>query len=77
MDLILCATMSHKRTVLEWYSNLEGRVFTMKEYAELDKHGKDMDISDPWGYDINIYEICASEIENCLEKTLVKLENKI
>ena len=76
MDLILCATMSHKRTVLDWYTELEGKVFTMKEYAKLDNHGKDMDISDPWGYDINIYERCASEIENCLEKTIEKLENR-
>ena len=76
MDLILCATMSHKRTVLEWYPELNGKVFTMKEYAELDNQGRDMDISDPWGYDINIYENCASEIERCLEKTIEKLENK-
>ena len=74
MDLILCATMSHKRTVLDWYPELEGKVFTMKEYAELDNQGRDMDISDPWGYDINIYEKCASEIENCLEKIIEKLE---
>ena len=77
MDLILCATMSHKRTVLDWYPELEGKVFTMKEYAELDNHGKDMDISDPWGYDINIYERCASEIENCLENTIDKLQKDV
>jgi protein-tyrosine-phosphatase len=73
MDLILCATMSHKRTVLNYYPELEGKVYTMKEYAELDNHGKDMDISDPWGYDENIYERCAVEIENCLENIINKI----
>ena len=73
MDLILCATMSHKRTVLNWYPELEGKVFTIKEYVGLDNNGRDMDISDPWGYDVNTYEKCASEIENCLEKLIEKI----
>lgn len=68
MDLILCATTSHKQSVLYLYSNLQGKVYTMKEYAKLDKNGQDMDIKDPWGYDEVVYRKCASEIEECLEK---------
>lgn len=68
MDLILCATTSHKQSVLYLYPNLQGKVYTMKEYAKLDKNGQDMDIKDPWGYDEVVYRKCASEIEECLEK---------
>lgn len=72
MDIILCATISHKQSVLYLYPKLEGKVFTMKEYAKLDKNGQDMNIKDPWGYDEFVYRKCASEIEECLEK-IVKI----
>lgn len=68
MDIILCATISHKQSVLYLHPELEGKVFTMKEYAKLDKNGQDMNIKDPWGYDEFVYRKCASEIEECLEK---------
>ena len=70
MDLILCATTSHKYFVLQQYPDLEGKVFTMKEYVHFDESGKDIDISDPWGYDIEIYRFCAGEIDTCLDKLL-------
>lgn len=73
MDVVLCATLSHKQSVLYLYPNLEGKVYTMKEYAKIDKNGQDMDIKDPWGYDINVYYNCAKEIEETLEL----IENKI
>ena len=68
MDIILCATISHKQSVLYLHPELEGKVFTMKEYAKLNKNGQDIDIKDPWGYDEFVYRKCASEIEECLEK---------
>ena len=68
MDIILCATISHKQSVLYLHPEVEGKVFTMKEYAKLDKNGQDMDIKDPWGYDEFVYRKCASEIEECLKK---------
>ena len=55
MDLILCATMQHKQSVLYLYPELKGKIYTMKEYAKLDKDGQDMDIKDPWGYDEFVY----------------------
>ena len=75
MDLILCATNSHKQSVLYLYPGLKGKVFTMKEYARIDKNGQDMDIKDPWGYDEYVYRRCAEEINECLEKTLEKIKN--
>lgn len=73
MDVILCATMSHKQTVLYMYPELEGKVYTMKEYAGLDKNGQDLNISDPWGYDMNVYTNCIQEINLCIEKMIDKL----
>lgn len=73
MDIILCATESHKQSVLYMYPELKGKVFTMKEYAKLDKNGQDMDIKDPWGYDINVYQNCAKKIEECLTKIIEKI----
>lgn len=70
MDIILCATKSHKEAVMYMYPNLKGKIYTMKEYARIDNNGQDMDIKDPWGYDIDIYNNCINEIEKCLEKIL-------
>ena len=67
MDLILCATTSHKQIVLYLYPNLQGKVYTIKEYAQIDKNGQDMDIQDPWGYGKNVYEQCAQELNDCLK----------
>lgn len=67
MDLILCATISHKNTVLQIYPNLRGKVYTMKEYIG---NTTDLDIKDPWGYDIDVYRNCASQINDCLEKLI-------
>lgn len=76
MDLILCATISHKQSVLFLYPTLRGKVYTMKEYAKLDKNRQDLDIKDPWGYDENVYYHCALEIEDCLKKTVERLKDK-
>ena len=75
MDVILCATTSHKQNVLFLYPNLNGKVYTMKEYAGLDDYGENIDINDPWGYDLNVYYNCAKEIEECLEKIVEKIVN--
>lgn len=72
MDLILCATTSHKNTILYEYPNLKNKVFTMKEYVQAGKESENVDIKDPWGYDIETYRFCAAEIDKCLEK-LIKL----
>lgn len=74
MDLILCATSRHRRDVLRIYPELEGKVFTMKEYVgyEREYHDK-IDIKDPWGYDIETYRSCVAEIDECLELLLEKI----
>ena len=74
MDLVLCATMSHKIGVLDIYPELEGKVFTMKEYVGYNREYHDkINIKDPWGYDIETYRSCVSEIDECIELLLKKL----
>ncbi len=72
MDIILCATKSHRDSVIYMYPNLQGKVYTIKEYAEFDDNGKDIDIKDPWGYDVEIYNNCMIEIQRCLGEIISK-----
>ena len=75
MDLILCATSSHKIAVLDIYPKLVDKVYTIKEYVNYNKKYHDnINIKDPWGYDIETYRYCALEIDECLEMLLKKLE---
>ncbi len=75
MDLILCATNSHKIAVIDMYPNLEGKVFTMKEYVDYNReYHYPINIKDPWGYDIDTYRSCAGEIDECLELLIEKIK---
>jgi len=60
MDLILCATNSHKIAINDMYPNLKEKTYTLKEYVNFDKDGKDINIKDPWGYDLETYRFCAN-----------------
>ena len=71
MDVILCATESHKNSVMGMYPELKDKVYTMKEYAGYPKN--DWNISDPWGYGIDVYKNCALEIEDCINIIISKL----
>ena len=71
-DLILCMTEAHKFNFLTYFPKMKGKVFTLKEYV----YGKDVEninISDPWGYDIKVYTDCAKEIVECVDKLLEKI----
>ena len=74
MDLILCATMAHKMEVISIYPELEGKVYTMKEYVNYERqYHNSINIKDPWGYDIETYRSCAGEIDECLELLIKKI----
>lgn len=69
MDLILCATNSHRMQTISLYPELSNKIYTIKEYA----YGVNEDIADPWGYNENVYEKCATELEKCIDKIIEKL----
>ena len=54
------------------YPNLKEKVYTIKEYATKNDTNKnaDINISDPWGFSIDVYRKCAKEIEENLEKII-------
>lgn len=76
MDIILCATRNHKRMVLDLYPELKNKIFTMKEFAQIDDGGRDLDIKDPWGYNMQVFLECAREIQVCIDKILEKVIDK-
>lgn len=77
MDLILCATSSHKMAVIDMYPELKEKVYTMKEYVNYNrKYHDEIDIKDPWGYDIETYRSCVAEIEECVNGILEKCKEK-
>ena len=71
-DLILCMTEQHKYNFLAFYPKMKDKVFTLKEYV-LGNDIDNVDIDDPWGYDIKIYNACAKEIVDCVDKLLEKI----
>lgn len=67
MDLIFGMTDAHKEELLYLYPELKGKVFTLKEYVKYQKDGhSNINIKDPWGFDIETYRACSAEIEECL-----------
>lgn len=75
-DLILTMTASHKFTVVSLFPEARNKTFTLKEYVEGacgENCEKAIDISDPYGGGIQVYEACADEIKElvgCLYKKL-------
>ena len=72
MDLVLCATMSHKQLLIQTYPDLKNKIFTIKEYAYNDESCS-KDISDPWGYDITVYRHCAKELTDAIDHIILKI----
>lgn len=61
MDLVLTATVSHRDYLKEVYPHL--KIYTIKEYAGYD----DLNIADPYGCNLKVYEDCFSEIKEALK----------
>ena len=62
-DLILTLTEGIRDTLKDSYPHLE--IYTIKEYAGEKEY---LDIKDPIGGDLEIYEMCFNEIKEYLEK---------
>ena len=53
-------------------SKLKEKVFTLKEYI-YGSNIDNIDIDDPWGYSIKIYDECAKDIVECVDKLIEKI----
>lgn len=69
-DLILTMTRVHKAHILDIMPDAKDKVFTLVEYAT---DGKEGDISDPFGYDLDTYKKCRDEIKKYLEMVISKI----
>lgn len=64
-DLVLCLTLSHKASVLEYCPKLRGKVYTLKEYTNPNDSYKNVD--DPWGLSLHVYHECAEELVHLVD----------
>lgn len=72
MDLILCMTIGHKQLLTQMYPQLKEKIYTFKEYIG---NNQDLDINDPWGGSLEIYNEIAEQIYECTKKLIEKLQN--
>lgn len=70
-DLIFALTKNHKKQILEIYPSIKDKVFVLKEY--INKEEKYIDIDDPWGLDINVYDATAKDIVENVDKLLTMI----
>ena len=68
-DLVLTMTSSHKFAVKNAFPKHKNKVYTLKEKA----YGLDSDIADPYGMEQDVYDSCAQEIKNAIERLLCSL----
>ena len=67
-DLVLCMTKGHKNAVLSAMPEAEGKVFTVGEYAD------GADVSDPYGGSEAVYDSCAKELYEYIERIVEKIK---
>jgi len=82
-DLILTMTMRHKQMLLTLFPETAGKTYTLKEYALMAETSGDaaeiaaltgeLDIADPFGGPLDLYELVAEEIGGLLERVLDRL----
>lgn len=69
-DKILTMTASHKAAILQQFHGNSGKVFTLKEFTG---EAYNMDVVDPFGGNLAIYQETYRELEKLIDKVLKKL----
>ena len=69
-DLILTMTISHKNAILQQYPDAAAKVFTLKEFTG---ENYDVDVVDPFGGNLAIYQETYQELEKLITKAIEKL----
>ncbi|AZR74915.1 hypothetical protein BBF96_11765 [Anoxybacter fermentans] len=72
-DLILTMTQAHKKMLLDLYPDAKEKVFTLKEYTIRPEEESNLDIADPFGQPVEVYQKCAGELEIYLKRLLEQL----
>jgi protein-tyrosine-phosphatase len=69
-DLVLTMEEIHKKAILFYYPQFKDKVFTLKEFAG---ETEDLNIQDPYGKDITVYEARHEEIKSSIIKSFDKI----
>ncbi|UFJ43379.1 low molecular weight protein arginine phosphatase [Brevibacillus humidisoli] len=64
-DLVLTMTRGHKQVICDLYPDRVDKVFTLKQYVGW---RGDEDVADPYGGSLEMYTICADELNQLLEE---------
>lgn len=67
-NLILTMARGHKYSILNYFPDLENKVFTLAEFA-----GVSGDVADPFGGDNRIYNECAKQIAQLVDQIWEKI----
>lgn len=70
-DYIFTMTKAHKDIIISIYPELKDKTYILKEYLGMLEY---VDVDDPWGWDYSVYENCAKEIVNCVDRLIAKLQ---
>lgn len=68
-DLILTMTAAHKSFLLNVSKDAEGKTFTLGEYS-----GDGGDVLDPFGQALPIYQACARQLADMIDKVWRKID---
>lgn len=68
--LVLTMEEIHKKAILFYYPQFKDKVFTLKEFAG---ENENLDIQDPYGKDIKVYEARYKEIKSAINKSFNKI----
>ncbi|MDI7248011.1 MAG: low molecular weight protein arginine phosphatase [Bacillota bacterium] len=71
-DLVLVMTSAHKRVVLGRHPSLEGKVFTLNEFAGLAAE-LGPDTHDPFGGSIEVYRATADNIKRAIDGAIRRI----
>ncbi|NLY80846.1 MAG: low molecular weight protein arginine phosphatase [Lysinibacillus sp.] len=69
-DLILTMTTAHRDMILQLFENAQGKTYTLKEYVA---PYSSLDVSDPYGGDLNTYKNTYDELNRLIEELVNKI----
>ncbi|MFC5557544.1 low molecular weight protein arginine phosphatase [Ureibacillus thermophilus] len=69
-DLILTMTSAHRDMILQLYEKAKGKTYTLKEYVT---PYSSLDVSDPYGGDLNTYKNTYEELNRLIDELVKKI----
>lgn len=80
-DLILTMTRNHKAILTSMFPEISSKVYTLIEYTMentdqkcLERYDYRLDIPDPYGMPVDVYEKCAQSIEDAVDKLIERIK---